>query len=352
MGSAQSMNRDPRRVPRVDDPYLGTRLGAYLLTEQLGAGGMCTVYRATHADLGAEFAIKVLHHSHKPDDLYVERLRREAAAGIRIAHPRIVKVMELGMSPRGPFLVMELIRGETLFQALRKGGAFSPTRAANVTRQLAEGLAAAHKIGYVHRDLKPSNVMLVPSTAGEQVKILDFGIVRIHEGVCEKQLTRDDLILGTPAYMAPEQFHSSQVGPKADLYALGVLLFEMLAGRAPFAGSFREIIAQHMMVAPDALPESQGLEELADWLMEKKAENRPATAPAVVEVIDRRFPGVFPLKAEAPEGVTLVLGQPVPPAPPVSGTSRFTTQEILEAQMETVHCPPDPAASTARPPRS
>src|SRR5436190_5403873 len=98
--------------------------------------------------------------------------------------------------------------------------------------------------------------MLVNSPVGEQVKVLDFGIVRIHDGICEKQLTRDDLILGTPAYMAPEQFHSSQVGPQADIYALGVLLFEMLTGKAPFAGSFREIIAQHMMIAPGPIPDS------------------------------------------------------------------------------------------------
>lgn len=310
------------------------------------------MYRALHADLGTEFAIKVLHHNHTPDDLYIERLRREAAAGIRIAHPRIVKVMELGMSARGPFLVMELVRGETLFHVLRQEGPMSPTRAANIARQIAEGLAAAHKLGYVHRDLKPSNIMLVQGPAGEQVKILDFGIVRIHEGAVEKQLTRDDLILGTPAYMSPEQFHSSQVGPQADLYALGIILFEMLAAKAPFSGTFREIIAQHMMVAPDPLPESQGLEELTDWLLEKKAENRPANANAVIEVIDTRFPGIFPLKLEVPEGVPVVRGQPLTPAPPVSGTSPFTTQEILEAQMETVHRPTEPGPAPVGPPRS
>jgi serine/threonine-protein kinase len=297
---------------------------------------MCTVYRALHADLGAEFAIKILH-GNRPDDSYVERLRREAAAGIRIHHPRVVKVMELGMSARGPFLVMELVRGETLFQVLRREKILSSMRAANIARQVAEGLAAAHRIGYVHRDLKPSNIMVVPGPAGDQVKILDFGIVRIFDGACEK-LTRDDLILGTPAYMAPEQFHSSHVGPTADLYALGVILFEMLAGKPPFSGTFKEIVAQHMMVAPEPLPDSAGLEELADWLLEKKQEERPQNAAAVIEVIDRRFPGVFPIRNELQDGVKLVVGQPIPPPgpPAVSSTSRYTAEEILEAQLDTL----------------
>lgn len=325
----------------AEDAYIGSKLGPYRLLELLGTGGMCSVYRALHTDLGSEFAIKVLHQSHAMTDLYIERLRREAAAGIRIAHPRIVKVMELGMSPRGPFLVMELVRGETLFHAIRRDGPLAVIRAANIVRQVAEGLAAAHRVGYVHRDLKPSNIMLVMSPAGEQVKILDLGIVRIFDGAVDQQLTREDLILGTPAYMAPEQYHSSQVGPRADLYALGVILFEMLSGKAPFSGNFREIAAQHMMSPPERLPESGGLEELAEWLLEKKEDNRPTDAMRIVEVIDRRFPGVFPLRApRAPDGIPLVIGQPISPVPPVTNAGRYTTQEIHDAELDTMQLRP------------
>src|SRR5262249_6828284 len=163
-------------------------------------------------------------------------------AGIRIDHPRIVKIMELGMSPRGLFLVMELLEGETLRTALCREDRFTPSRAARIARQTAEGLAAAHRKGFVHRDLKPGNMMLVPSGAHEQVKILDLGIVRVQSELPEEKLTRDDLILGTPTYMAPEQFQTSTVGPSADLYALGVVLYEMLSGSVPFEGSFREIV--------------------------------------------------------------------------------------------------------------
>jgi eukaryotic-like serine/threonine-protein kinase len=310
-----------------DDPNLGTRLSAYVLLEQLGSGGTSTVYRASHVDLGIEFAVKVLHHDHARDVLFIERLRREAAVGIRINHPRIVKVLELGMSPRGPFLVMELLRGRTLYEVLKEQGALPPARAARILRQAAEGLAAAHRAGFIHRDLKPGNLMLVPTATGEEVKILDFGIVRLTDETV-KPLTRDDLVLGTPSFMAPEQFQSSSVGPAADLYALGVILFQMISGRLPFEGSFREVVAQHMITEPPPAPPSEGLEELASWLLEKNPLSRPPDAERVIEVIDRRFPEI----AREAAAIRIVRGTPIAPPPPAMHEP--PKPELLPASMQ------------------
>jgi serine/threonine-protein kinase len=273
------------------DPFVGTRLGSYVLFEQIGSGGMCAIYRARHIDFGTEFAVKVLHPGRAPQEVFTHRLRREAAAGLRLNHPNVVKVIELGMGSHGPYLVMELLIGRTLHEVLRDDGPIAPLLAAKIVRQIADGLSAAHRAGFVHRDLKPGNIMLSPTELGEEVKILDLGIVGVTGGDPREQLTRDNLVVGTPAYMAPEQFHgSSSVGPQADLYALGVVLYQLLRGRAPFDGTFQEIIAQHMMTPPDPLGDSEGLEELAYWLLEKNPAKRPQSAADVIAFIDRHFP--------------------------------------------------------------
>jgi len=273
------------------DPLVGTRLGCYSLLEELGSGGMCAVYRARHMDFGTEFAVKVLHPGRTQQEVFTHRLRREAAAGLRLNHPNIVRVVELGMGPQGPFLVMELLVGRTLHEALRTDGPIPPPSAAKIVRQTADGLSAAHRAGFVHRDLKPGNIMLVPGELGEEVKILDLGIVGVTTADPREQITRENLVVGTPAYMAPEQFHgSSSVGPQADLYSLGVVLYQMLRGRPPFDGNFQEIIAQHMMTPPDPLPDSDGLEELAYWLLEKSQAKRPQNAAEVIAFVDRHFP--------------------------------------------------------------
>jgi serine/threonine protein kinase len=305
---------DPER-----DPFAGTRLGSYHLIDELGSGGMCAVYRARHVELGTEFAVKVLHPGRTPQEIFTQRLRREAAAGLRLNHPNVVKIVELGMGPRGPFLVMELLRGSTLHALLARHGALAPLPAAKIVRQVADGLGAAHRAGFVHRDLKPGNIMLVPSAIGEVVKILDLGIVGVTSGDPNEQLTRDNLVVGTPAYMAPEQFHgSSTVGPQADLYSLGVVLYQTLRGRPPFEGGFQEIIAQHMMTPPDPLPESEGLEELAYWLLEKNAAKRPQHAAEVIAFVDRNFPNCT--NASVEQGARPLSDVPpvaIPPLPSV-----------------------------------
>jgi eukaryotic-like serine/threonine-protein kinase len=324
-------------MPHVDraetDPSLGARVGDYVLLEQIGSGGMSNVYRARHLSLGREFAVKLIHPSRKSQPVFIERMRREALASMRVDHPNFIKVYEFGMSKLGPYIVMELLQGCTLHDVLRNEGHLAPVRCARIVRQIAAGLHAAHRLGLVHRDLKPGNLMIVSSSVpgGEQVKILDLGIVRMtgagsephHED--DAPLTQDDLVVGTPCYMAPEQFQSSHVGPEADLYALGIVLYQMISGRLPFEGNFHQIMVQQLSNFPNPLPETGGLDELAFWLLDRTPGLRP-TAECVIDVIDRRvpianaftapvsYPPAVSVRAES-EFVRIVPGQPVTPPP-------------------------------------
>jgi serine/threonine-protein kinase len=313
------------------DATLGSRVGDYLLLEQIGAGGMSNVYRAKHLSLKRQFAVKLIHPSRKSNPVFIERMRREALAAMRVDHPNFIKVYEFGMSKAGPYIVMELLSGTTLHERMRVEGRMPPLRVGRIVRQIAAGLTAAHRVHLVHRDLKPGNIMIVRGQKEpEQVKILDLGIVRLtgagsephHED--DAPLTQDDLVVGTPCYMAPEQFQSSHVGPEADLYALGIVLYQMLSGRLPFEGNFHQIMAQQLTALPNPLPESDGLDELAFWLLDRTPALRP-TAERVIEVIDRRLPAASPNVPVAPasfppaeantesEWVRVVPGLPVTP---------------------------------------
>src|SRR5262249_28929388 len=179
-------------------------------------------------------------------------------------HPNIVTVADFVTTSNGmTFIVMELVAGRTLDVAIGREAPFQVVRAARIGRQIAAGLGEAHRMGFVHRDVKPSNIMLTETSGQELVKILDFGVVGLGAMPMSTRLTAIGHIIGTPTYMAPEQVHDPGVGPAADLYALGVILFEMLAGEPPFTGPGRtEVFIKHISELPPPLPPSDGLELL------------------------------------------------------------------------------------------
>ena len=216
--------RDGRAVPVTGTGVLG---GRYVLAGVLGAGGMAMVWRARDQVLGREVAVKVLSPQYAADPGFLARFEREARHAAAVSHPRLVTVFDCGVDGRTPFLVMELVTGRTLRQVLDEAGALPAGQAAAVAAAVCEGLAAAHAAGLVHRDIKPANIIL----AGGQVKILDFGIARA-EGTAAGTAT--GLVLGTAAYLSPEQASGSPAGPQSDLYSLGCVLFEMLTGSPPF----------------------------------------------------------------------------------------------------------------------
>lgn len=296
----------------ADDSKVGSRLGDYELLEKIGSGATCNVYRARHVTEGSEVAIKILELTPNTRRTHVQRMRREAAVSSRVDHPNLVRVYEFQREPaKCAYLVMELVRGKTLHELLCEEGPFNTARAARVIRETAAGLVAAHGAGYVHRDLKPGNLMLHDKDGVEHAKILDFGIVGAAKEPGDTVLTEEHSILGTPTYMAPEQLESPNVGPAADLYALGGILYHMLAGRPPFSGSFREIVAQQMVATPDPLPYADGLGPLAHWLLEKAPEKRPESAAQVVQLADTIIADIAAKKNIGP----LALEVPATPLP-------------------------------------
>jgi eukaryotic-like serine/threonine-protein kinase len=261
----------------------GTQVGEYVIVGKVADGGMGSVYSATHPIIGKKAAIKVIHPALCADADAVKRFVMEARAVNQIGHPNIVDVFSFGTLGDGrSWFAMELLQGESLAQRLRRGG-MSLSDAADIVEQLSRGLRAAHTKGIVHRDLKPDNVFLV-RVPGDRplVKLLDFGIAKLGGDELHKQQTRAGMLLGTPEYMSPEQARGDLASDKADIYALGVMTYEMIAGQPPFvAGSPVEVLALHLkQVAPpvasvraDVPPE---LDRLITAMLDKEPSRRPA----------------------------------------------------------------------------
>ncbi|MCU0677533.1 MAG: protein kinase [Myxococcota bacterium] len=273
---------DGAELEEVRDPRVGMVLGGrYVLEDVLGEGGMATVYRARHNLVERPCAVKILHPELSKDSTLRERLRREARSAAAISHPNVVEIYDFGETPTGePYLVMELLHGSSLRDLMN-----TPIPVAEVIelgRQMAEGLARAHDLGVVHRDLKPENVFVVPQPNGTQlVKIVDFGLARVRR---EDRLTVMGQIVGTPPYMAPERFKQDNVTPAADLYALGIVLYEMLVGALPFdSNNVAGFVLAHLEDVPARLSTKvqsvpPALEDLVAELLAKKPEERPVDA--------------------------------------------------------------------------
>ena len=273
-----------------EDPLVGRVLDRYRVLERLGLGAMGCVYRVAHTFLEHEYAMKVLFGDLSANKRVVERFRREAQVVSKIRHPNVVAVTDFGTTPNGlTFLVMEYVGGRTLADIIATEAPFTPSRAANIARQIAAGLAEAHRQEFIHRDIKPSNVMVWSDGRHEYVKLLDFGIVGLVPGETSVRITGAGHFVGTPLYMAPEQSRDPQkITPAADLYGLGIILYEMLAAHPPFdAESVVDLFIKHSTAPVPALPPAQGLELLVNWLLEKRPDRRPSRAEAVIAELDR-----------------------------------------------------------------
>ena len=255
----------------------GRVVGKYKILDQLGEGGMGVVYRAEHVVLGSPAAVKVLLPQFTRDPTVVDRFFTEAKAASAIKHVGITEVFDYGRLPNDEaFIAMELLRGEDLTGFLGRHGRLDPSVAVEIGKQLLAALNAAHVVGVVHRDLKPDNIFLTRDTGapgGIRIKVLDFGIAKlIGDHVVSKAKTKGGAILGTPAYMAPEQCKGGmEIDARADLYAVGCILFELLTGRPPFvAEGGGETMAMHIYEAAPRLSEhSTGLPPELDALIAK-----------------------------------------------------------------------------------
>ena len=227
----------------------GTLSGRYETAERLGSGGMSNVYKATDRILERQVAVKILAEHLSDDERFVARFRREALAVARLIHPNIVQVYDTGVDQDRHYIVMEYVEGHSGAQLLQKQGRLPPEVAVEIGAQACAGLEYAHRQGIVHRDVKPGNLMVIggaegrgnnpasahdPPTGEMTVKLTDFGIARAAE---QTRLTQVGSVVGTAAYLAPEQARGEEAGPASDVYALGVVIYQLLSGRLPWEGS-------------------------------------------------------------------------------------------------------------------
>ena len=308
------------------DPRSGSTVaGRYVIEVALGKGGMATVYRAHHKLVDRPCAIKILNPQFAQDPTTRERFRRESRHAQRLAHPNIIEIFDQGETEDGvPFLVMELLQGSSLADVLEKGR-LTLARALAIGIEMSRALARAHDFEVIHRDLKPENVFLLP---GDHVKLLDFGIARCTQ---DARLTNLGEIFGTPQYMAPERGSSIDAGPPADLYALGIMIFEMVTGKLPFtANDPASWLMKHMKETPPHLRElaqdaPAALDKLLFDLMAKEPENRPVDAHRVEAALT---------------AIAHNVGAPVPeelapaPAPPLTSASLRDTAHPWERRSE------------------
>ncbi|OBI79466.1 protein kinase [Mycobacterium sp. E740] len=258
--------------PRTD-PLLGTVLdGRYRVDNPIATGGMSTVYRGLDLRLDRPVALKVMDSRYASDNQFLTRFQREARAVARLTDPGLVAVYDQGVDDQHPFLVMELVEGGTLRELLRERGPMPPHAAAAVVGPVLGGLAAAHRAGLVHRDVKPENVLI--SDDGD-VKIADFGLVR---AVAEAKITSTSVILGTAAYLSPEQVSTGDADPRSDVYAVGVLTYELLTGRTPFGGDTALAVAYQRLDNDVPAPSSAiaGVPAQFDELVRRATARDPA----------------------------------------------------------------------------
>jgi serine/threonine protein kinase len=281
------------------DKLLGEVLAnRYQIEVKLGEGAMGAVYRAKHVKVGRPFAVKVLHKKLLEDNKVAQRFEREAELAGRLRHPNVVGVVDVGETTDGlRYMVMDFAEGDDLATLLGEAP-MPPERVTHLTRQMLEGLYHAHEAGLIHRDFKPENVIIEKDDHGAEIpRIVDFGIAILREGgdsaSSTGRLTTNGLVLGTPHYMAPEQAVADPIDHRIDLFALGIVVYEMLSGKLPFDGTGAEVARANLLLDPPLIAQRVPylevdplLEAFARRLMAKKRDARPATAKAARELLD------------------------------------------------------------------
>jgi serine/threonine-protein kinase len=251
---------------------------------------MGSVYLAEQISIGRKVALKVLQGNYSNDDEFIGRFRREARLAASLNHRNIVTVYDFDQGNDGSlYIAMEYLQGSRLSDVVRRDGPLEIGRAVRLGLQIAEGLEAAHLAGVIHRDIKPDNIMVLGSPGAEEIKLMDFGIARMMDSGNTANLTRTGMIMGTPAYMAPEQAEGATISERTDIYALGVVLYEMLTGSVPFKASTPSaVLIKHLQEQPARLRKIRRevpplIERLVMQALEKKPEKRVKNMHAVVE---------------------------------------------------------------------
>lgn len=304
----------------------------YRIDALIGEGGMAHVYRITHTMIGKSLAAKVVRHELRNDEEVIRRFLREAQIVSSIKHPNVVDISDYGETPDGgAFCVMELLRGQTLAEAIDTQGALTPEAALGVALQICQGLDHSHETGVVHRDLKPQNIFICDPKNGKEpvVKLIDFGVAR-----AGNRITVAGAVLGTPEYMSPEQVRGESVDAGADLYALGIILFELLTAAVPYRSDDVAITMQSHLHGPTPKmtvvnPDLVGLvqtQALIERLMSKVRAERPGNAAEVAVLLQQAFSADLGAETAArvvkstlnigSGGIVLTPSLPPPPSKP------------------------------------
>ena len=293
----------------------------YALVRALGSGGMAKVYLAHDEVLGRDVALKMLRGAYAEDEEFVERFKREAQSAASLSHPNIVAVHDRGRTGDGSYYIaMEYVPGGTLKDRIVRDGALAPGVSAGVAEQIADALSAAHEHGVIHRDIKPQNALV---TRSGDVKVTDFGIAR---AAASPSVTATSVVLGTAAYMSPEQAQGRVVGPQTDLYSLGVVLYEMLTGALPFEAENPIALSLKHVNEPapsprEANPEvPEALDEITLKLLAKEPADRYPSASALADDLARLQAGLAPTVVDAEK--TTLMAAPLPPLPQQNRTAK------------------------------
>ncbi len=272
----------------------GTVLGnRYRVGELLGEGGMGQVYQATQLNLRRDVALKLLLNNLPDKDSGLKRFMREARVASALRHPNAVEIYDVGVDGPHVYIAMELLTGTVLCDMTERMGQPPLPTSLELTRQIADLLTTAHAMPLVHRDLKPANIFVEHDHTGQlRARVVDFGLAFIDgDDVETGRLTKEGLVVGTPAYLAPEQAQGIQIGPAADIYSLGCVLYELLTGQLVFRGSHMNILTQHVYVAPvsprDRAPEAgipSDLDDLVLRMLSKRPEDRPTAEELVAHL--------------------------------------------------------------------
>jgi serine/threonine-protein kinase len=304
--------------PAERDPRIGSVVeGRYRILESMASGSMGVVYRAERVPVGKSVAIKFLHSAFASDPDFVNRFERETRVMSKLAHPHCVSVLDFGVTEGAPYLVMDFVAGTTLRHLIDEHGAMEPFKALQLLRQILAGLAHAHGQDIVHRDIKPANVMITDEVGtGQHVRILDFGLARLR-GHLGANATQTHVVVGTPSYMAPEQTVGAAVDARADIYAAGVVLFEMITGEKPFAAeSTLDLMAMHrgapvpklLNMAPPGTVLPDGLQKVVEKALAKDPDDRYQTAIEFAAAIDAMMAAPASESTPRPPTATVAAG--------------------------------------------
>lgn len=321
---------DKPTVSITKDELVGKELnGGYRVLEPIGGGGMGSVYKAMHVELQRMFAIKLLKREYCDQKQYRDRFLQEARWASKIRHENVVDISNFGKLDDGtPFFVMEHLEGQDLHDLLQHEGRLPWARVCALMPQVMRALGAAHARGVIHRDVKPANCFLVCSADGrEQIKVIDFGIAKVKElgAATSGQLTQTGVPLGTVKYMAPEQLRCEEIDARADVYALGIMMYELLVGRVPFDGQkVTQVIAQHLSAEPTPLTQAApdaGIPLAVEQVVLKAVAKDPTERFQTMDEFDRalqvaiggELPDV-PRPRAQPVGTRAPVGEPSGPA--------------------------------------